>query len=231
MNIALILSGGTGDRLGTCIPKQYLEVGGKNIISYCLEVFENCRDISAIQIVADEKWHELIRRIPLSKLKGFSIPGKTRQLSVLNGLADIRSYADKEDIVIIHDAARPLISEKMVENIIEAAEMHDGAIPVLPMKDTVYLSEDGKKITSLLERKCVVAGQSPESFKLESYYEANMKLLPDRILQVNGSTEPAVMAGLDIVTIQGDEQNFKITTKADLVRFEEIISCNSVQGM
>lgn len=227
MNIALILSGGTGNRLGADVPKQYLEVGGRTIISYCLEVFESCRSISAIQIVADPGWHELMSKGSLTKLRGFSTPGKTRQLSILNGLEDIRTYADKNDIVVIHDAARPLVSEEQIEGVIEAAKVHDGAIPVLPMKDTVYFSEDGRKITSLLDRKCVVAGQAPESFKLEKYYEANQKLLPDQIMKINGSTEPAILAGLDIVTIQGDERNFKITTKDDLSRFGEILSGNS----
>ena len=109
-------------------------------------------------------------------------------------------------------------------NVIEAAKVHDGAIPVLPMKDTVYFSEDGRKITSLLERKSVVAGQAPEAFKLEAYYEANRKLLPDKILEINGSTEPAILAGLDIAMIHGDESNFKITTREDFLRFEEMIS-------
>lgn len=224
MNIALILSGGTGLRLGTDIPKQYLEVNGKTVISYCLEVFENCPDISAVQIVAQEEWQELIKKSNLTKCKGFSAPGENRQLSILNGLKDIRQYAEKDDIVIIHDAARPLVSRQLIENVIEAAKVHDGAIPVLPMKDTVYFSEDGRKITSLLERKSVVAGQAPEAFKLEAYYEANRKLLPDKILEINGSTEPAILAGLDIAMIHGDESNFKITTRDDLLRFEEMIS-------
>lgn len=224
MNIALILSGGTGLRLGTDIPKQYLEVNGKTVISYCLEVFENCPDISAVQIVAQEEWQELIKKSNLTKCKGFSAPGENRQLSILNGLKDIRQYAEKDDIVIIHDAARPLVSRQLIENVIEAAKVHDGAIPVLPMKDTVYFSEDGRKITSLLERKSVVAGQAPEAFKLEAYYEANRKLLPDKILEINGSTEPAILAGLDIAMIHGEESNFKITTRDDFLRFEEMIS-------
>lgn len=222
MNIALILSGGSGSRLGTDIPKQYLEVGGKTVISYCLEVFEKCRSISAIQIVADENWHGLIESSTLTKLKGFSTPGITRQLSIINGLEDIRTYAGEEDIIIIHDAARPLVTEEQIEYLIEAVKVHDGAIPVLPMKDTVYLSSDGRRITSLLDRKHVVAGQAPEGFKLGMYYEANRKLFPDEIMKINGSTEPAVLSGMDIVMIQGDERNFKITTRDDLVRFELI---------
>ena len=101
---------------------------------------------------------------------------------------------------------------------------HDGVLPVLPMKDTVYLSRDGKCVSSLLNRQEIFAGQAPELFVLGKYYEANEQLLPQKILQVNGSTEPAVLAGMDIAMIPGDEGNYKITTKVDLERFREYIS-------
>ena len=90
------------------------------------------------------------------------------------------------------------------------------------MKDTVYLG-DGRQITSLLEREKVYAGQAPEAFVLGKYYEANKSLIPDKIEQINGSTEPAILAGMDIAMIPGDEGNFKITTQADLERFRALI--------
>lgn len=224
MNIALILAGGIGSRLEADIPKQYIEIAGKPVISYCLETFESCRSIDVIQIVADEKWHALIKGNNLSKLKGFSTPGETRQLSILNGLEDVRSFAKDEDIVIVHDAARPLVSAKTVEEIVAAAQIHDGAMPVLPMKDTVYYSGNGTAVSSLLDRKCVFAGQAPEGFVFGKYYQANKTLNREELLKINGSTEPAILAGFDIALVPGDEQNFKITTKEDLHRFEEIIT-------
>ena len=91
MNIALILAGGTGSRLGESIPKQYLEAGGRPVIDYCMKTIEKHPEIDAVQIVADEEWRPLIRRWAGEKLKGFSEPGKNRQLSILNGLEDIKS--------------------------------------------------------------------------------------------------------------------------------------------
>ena len=224
MNIALILSGGIGSRMEADIPKQYIKVDGRKIIDYCLETFEKCEGIDAIQIVADNDWQGAIEEMPLRKLHGFSRPGKTRQLSILKGLEDIRAYAKDEDIVIIHDAARPLVTGRMVEEMIGVAQQHDGVMPVLPMKDTVYYSEDGRVVSSLLERKCIYAGQSPEGFVFGKYYQANKALTFEEMLKINGSTEPAIMAGLDIALIPGDEQNFKITTKEDLHRFGEVIT-------
>ncbi len=233
MNIAIILSGGSGMRLGADIPKQYIEVGGKPVISYCLKTFFECEAIDAVQIVAEENWKDFILDTCINngkcsvdgtkKLKGFSKPGEARQLSVWNALEDVRKYASEEDVVIIHDAARPLVSEELIVNVLETARIHDGAIPVLPMKDTVYFSEDGERITALLERRKVCAGQAPEGFKLGMYYEANVRLFPDEILKINGSTEPAILAGMDIVMVSGDEKNFKITTQDDLERFVQIV--------
>ena len=228
MNVALILSGGTGTRLGADIPKQYIEVGGKPIICYCVERLLRHDKIDAVQIVADQSWHDEIRNWISEedinkKFKGFSLPGENRQLSIFHGLEDIRKYAPDEDFVLIHDAARPLLSEGMISECIDTVQGHDGALPVLPMKDTVYLSMDGKKVDNLLDRNRIYAGQAPEIFRIGKYYEANKQLLPTEILKINGSTEPAVMAEMDIVMIPGDERNFKITTKADLERFREIV--------
>ena len=156
-------------------------------------------------------------------ISGFSDPGDTRQLSILNGLEDIAKEYDEDTIVLIHDAARPFVSVGMLENCINACADHDGAMPVLPMKDTVYYSENGSTVARLLERERIFAGQAPEAFVLGKYLAANRALLPEQILMIKGSTEPAVMAGMDIAMISGEESNFKVTTKADLERYEAIV--------
>ena len=241
MTIALILSGGTGIRLGADIPKQYIKVNGRRVISYCLETLFRHPQIDGVQIVADPSWQQAIldeSEIIFSglgknetqedfrqKFRGFSAPGATRQMSILNGLTDILEYASKEDVVIIHDAARPCLSAELLSLGLEAIHGHDGVLPVLPMKDTVYLSEDGRVVSSLLNRSQVFAGQAPEFFVLGRYFEANQGLLPDKILEINGSTEPAILAGLDVAMIPGDEANFKITTKTDLERFQNESLC------
>lgn len=244
MNIALILSGGTGTRVGGETPKQYIKVCGCPVIGYCMDVFMRHPKIDAVQIVADGRWQKVIESCldemrqkssvdmeagtdiqkQYHKWRGFSEPGENRQLSILNGLEDILSYARREDIVLVHDAARPLVTEQLITDCLAAIQGHEGVLPALPMKDTVYQSEEGNKISSLLDRDRIFAGQAPEAFVLGRYYDANRVMLPERILAVKGSTEPAVLAGMDVVMIAGDEANFKITTQQDLRKFEEIIS-------
>lgn len=227
MNIGLLLSGGTGTRLGGEIPKQYIEVSGRPVIAWSLERLFRHEGIEAVQIVADPMWQEAVRRwIPAEHLEkkfmGFSLPGENRQLSILHGLEDIRRYAADTDYVLVHDAARPMLTEALISVCLKAVTGYDGVLPALPMKDTVYASLDGMAISSLLNRKELFAGQAPEIFQLGKYYEANIMLPPDKLLQINGASEPAVLAGMDIRLIPGDEGNFKITTQTDLARFQEI---------
>lgn len=218
MNVALVLSGGSGTRAGSGRPKQYIEIEGKPLIAYCLAVFEKHEDIGAIQVVADENWQGYIQKWTGGRFKGFSKPGVTRQLSVLNGLTDILKYANRSDTVIIHDAARPFVTGQLISACVNACRSHEGAMPILPVKDTMYL-HDGSRIVSLIDRSCLCAGQSPEAYILGKYYDANVALLPDKILEINGSTEPAVLADMDVMLVPGDEGNFKITTAEDLEQF------------
>lgn len=229
MNIAILLSGGAGLRLGAARPKQYLEAGGRPLIGFALECLSGHAGIDGIQIVADPAWQPWIRGWlsvydPADKFWGFSLPGANRQLSILHGLEDLKDRVKASDCVLIHDAARPFLSPGQISDCLAAVAGHDGVMPALPMKDTVYASKDGKRIASLLKRDQVFAGQAPELFRFGTYYEANLALLPDRILQINGSAEPAVMAGLDIAMIPGDEGNYKITTQADWERFQRMLT-------
>lgn len=234
MNIALILSGGTGTRAGTDIPKQYVEVCGKPVIAYCIQTLAAHSQIHALLIAAAPAWHDFIKKCLVfpgceKKFKGFSPPGENRQLSIYHGLECIRKFAAEDDYVFIHDAARPLLSPSQTTACLDAARGHDGAMPVLPMKDTVYYSSDGKTVEKLLDRSAIYAGQAPEVFVLGRYYEASRRLLPNQILNINGSTEPGILAGMDIAMIPGDEGNFKITTKEDMERFCRIISSGKRQ--
>lgn len=236
MVIALILSGGVGTRLGSDIPKQYMEIDGRPIISHVIETLSRHEEVDALQIVAASAWQKRIaqwlpRYDKAGKWRGFSEPGETRQLSVFRGLEDIRRYAKEEDLILIHDAARPLLSGRLITDCLEAAKKCDGAMPVLPMKDTVYASSDGRRVSSLLKREEIFAGQAPEVFLFGKYREANRRLLPEKIKQINGSTEPAVLAGMEIALVPGDEANFKITTRADLERFREILEAGKQEGI
>ena len=236
MNIALVLAGGRGSRMNSDMPKQYIEVNGKMIIEYCLETLFEDEYINGVIVVAGVEWREIIEEAIknsdwgskyFSKFMGFSMPGENRQLSIFNGLTDIvnSKKQGKGDKVLVHDAARPMLSHQLIKRCFEAFsdESIGGVLPVIPMKDTIYVCGEDREVTGLMDRNRVYAGQAPEVFDIEKYYEANISLLPEKILSINGSTEPAVMAGMNIVTVDGEEDNFKITTQKDLDRFRRML--------
>lgn len=172
-------------------------------------------------IVAAEEWQDdILSMMNLSeKFLGFAASGENRQLSIYHGLLELKKVAKDHDLVLVQDAARPNTSDDLLLRCMQLDDSVDGAMPVLPMKDTVYISHTGSRVDELLNRDEVFAGQAPESFRFGKYLWANEMLLPVDILHINGSTEPAVRAGMNIALIEGEESNFKITTAADLERF------------
>lgn len=250
MNVAVILSGGSGSRMKTGTkPKQYLEVGGKPIICYCLETFQKHNMIDAIVIVAEEQYQEMLdewmEKEKISKFADYAPAGRTRQHSIYSGIAIAREVVEwyevpdeiggyirvgeqeetegEKDIVIIHDAARPCVSEQMITECIRGAQECDGAMPVITVKDTVYQSTDGKTISGLLNRDELFAGQAPEAFKLDSYLAIHDAMTDDELANVRGSSEVAYRHGMKIKLVKGEEANFKITTKEDLDKFKQLI--------
>jgi 2-C-methyl-D-erythritol 4-phosphate cytidylyltransferase len=234
MNIAIILAGGTGSRLGGDMPKQFLELSGQMMILHSMRAFAESEYVGNIQIVADKAYREKIEDAmfedtdsPIGeKFLGFSDPGENRQLSIYNAMKDIGDLLGKETIdgIIIHDAARPFVTKETVDECLLALDQHDGAMPVIPMNDTVYFSRSGQKVDELLNRNHIYAGQAPEAFWYDKYLKANEDLLPDKILMIKGSTEVAIMAGMDVAMIPGDQRNFKITTKEDMERAIHVVN-------
>ena len=233
MNIAIILSGGVGSRMDSSIPKQYIEVKGKPVIWYCLKTFVEDNSTDAIVIGVADNWKDyvidLVSSFHTEKSVLFSKPGETRQITIFNALKVIEcSNYSKDDIVIVHDAARPLVSHELIKNCYDECINADAILPVIPVKDTLYRSMDGKSIDSLLDRNTIWAGQAPEAFRFGPYLEAHEHMPYKELLNINGSTEIAYKNGLDCKMIKGDPMNFKITTQEDLSNFKMIIKDESL---
>ena len=199
MVYALILSGGKGIRLGGDIPKQYIEVGNKPVIGYSLDTFQNNSKIDGIVIVADTSWQDY----------------QSKYIED-NGV-------DDDAIVIVHDAARPGVTDGIIEGCIDNLENYDCAMPVLPVKDTVYLSKDHKTIASLLKRDELVAGQAPESVRLGQYYGIISSKTDEELMSISGTSAVIYESGLKVGLFEGSEKNYKITTTADLEKFRREI--------
>ena len=229
MNIGVILSGGVGNRMGLNIPKQYVKVNGKTIINYCLEKFLFHPQIDLLIVGIASEWEKVVKDYIISTKSSkkilFSRPGGTRQYSIFKALEVAKENgAQEKDVVVIHDAARPLVSTELISQCIDGCNVADAIMPAIPVKDTTYLSEDGIHIQSLLNRSHLWSGQAPEAFEFSKYYLAHKNMSRDELLKINGSTELAVKANLRCQMIPGDPMNFKITTPEDLSTFESIVN-------
>lgn len=195
--------------------------------TYALAPLLQSAFVDCVQIVAEDVWRQAVltdavqANLNVDKIRGFSRPGITRQHSILNAMRDIISQANvlEMDTVLIHDAARPFLSESLITACHAALPGHDGVMPALPIHDMVYLVENGVRVKTALNRSRIYAGQAPELFRFLSYYRANVALEPDGLCQINGATQPAIVAGMDVIVIPGDEDNYKITTERDIKRF------------
>lgn len=227
MNTAIILAGGVGSRMGVDRPKQFLMVQDKPIISYCLDIFQKHSEIDSIVIVVSEQWQdfteEYVQKYGVTKVKGYASAGQSRQHSIYNGLKCIDKNVPDTDIVIVHDAARPLVSDQIISDCIKGATDYDGAMPVISVKDTVYQSKDGQEIGCLLKRSELFAGQAPESFKFRKYFDIHNQVTDEEIGATAGSSEIAYRHGMEVRMVKGSERNLKITTIEDLETFETIL--------
>ncbi|MEG1790797.1 MAG: IspD/TarI family cytidylyltransferase [Clostridia bacterium] len=227
MNYVVILSGGSGTRIkDSAIPKQYIEICGKPMIKYGVEQFDTSCLIDGIVIVCALEWREMLNNsigLKSKKFLGYADAGSSRQESVLNGLLFLKNFAHYDDIVIIQDAARPFTTHKMIEDCVNGAKEMDGAMPAIPVKDTVYCVKDDKTIDKTLNRDYLYAGQSPEAFLFGKYFDVNITASKEEISLTRGSSEIAVKNGMRIKIVMGDENNFKITTNQDLERCKQIL--------
>ena len=233
MNFAVILAGGVGSRMGHAIPKQYIEVEGKPVLVHTLEKFQTCDEIHRIAIVADEVWHDDIRRwldqYGITKFLGFAEPGPTRQDSVYSGLCCCRPYAESEtDIVLVHEAARALVGQDLIHRIIDGLEGYDACIPVMPMKDAILFSQTGEVIDGLLDRNTLFRGQAPESFRLIPYFELNRQTPTEELGTFCADHELCFHNHWKVHCILGEEYNFKLTTPGDIDRMITLIQSGKV---
>lgn len=225
-NIAIILSGGIGSRMGSSIPKQYIEVNGKPILRYCLDVFARHKDIDGFVIGVADEWKNYVQDIVegIDKPILYSSTGVTRQCTILNALVAARENGyEYDDIVIIHEAVRPLVSESIISTCISGVkEGYDGVMPVIGMKDTLYHSVDGVSVTSLLDRSEIFAGQAPECFRLGKILDLLQGISDEELMSVTGCLQIAYNNNFKLRLVEGSEQNFKITTPEDLERFRQL---------
>lgn len=220
--IAIIPSGGVGSRFNSPIPKQYVKVLGKELIVYTLEVFQNCELVDEIIIPANESYFDLLYQIKekhnFTKVSEIILGGKERQNSVYNGL--ISKIFDENDLIAVHDAARPLLTNSLLKNAINSAKTFDSIVVGINARDTLIQADN--YVSGYLDRTNIYYAQTPQIFRYNILKQAFDKANEEKFI----ATDESMLvknAGIDVKIVEGEFQNFKITTKSDLETFEKMI--------
>ncbi len=225
---AIIPSGGVGKRLESSLPKQYVKINGKELIAYTLETFQKCELVDEIIIAAQSDFFSLIENIKstykISKLSKIIEGGKERQDSVFNALKEID--ANDNDIIAVHDAARPLLPIDILETALLTAKNFDNVIVALKATDT--LVSGGKFVNSYLDRSSTFHVQTPQVSKFNILFNAMKSAYDNNFI---GTDESILLhkASNKIKIVEGSSLNFKVTTKSDLDLFK-IISDIQIAG-
>lgn len=222
MNIALIFAGGVGTRMNNkAKPKQFLEMNKKPIIIYTIEHFDNNPEIDKIVVVCIENWinylKDLLVKFKISKVVEIVPGGKTGQLSIYNGLCSIDKFIkkDEENIVLIHDGVRPLIGSKLISDNISSVKNNGSSITISPVKETFILVDEEGKVESVANRNLSRVAKAPQSFYFKDIFNAHKKAIEDNITNFIDSCTMMHYYGYSLHTIEGPEENIKITTPED----------------
>ena len=227
-NIAVILAGGVGSRMGGSEPKQFLSLGGRTVIEHSIETFANHPSIDEVAVVIHPDWRgrmeEIAARRRWEKLRKIVDGGSERYMSSLNAIV---AYIDEPDDtnLLLHDAARPFMSAAIVDRVVAALERHEAVGVAVPSTDTVWevhpdfdAVEVGRFVARIPERRLMCRAQTPQAFRLPLIRDAYQRALQDP--QFRATDDCGVvrqyMPGTKITVVEGEERNMKLTNAEDL---------------
>ena len=228
MNTALIIAGGVGARMGQDIPKQFLNVYDKPIIIYTLEAFQKHPNVDEIEVVCLEGWHDILKayckQFGIDKLAGIVSGGKEGQDSIRNGLFDIKKrHSDENDIVLIHDSIRPLVSPEIISDNIRVCREKGNAITVVPCTSAMLKTFDSISSTEQVSRDNLKCTQTPQTFFLNDICNAHLEALEKGITKSVASCTMYIELGRELFLAYGSEKNIKITTTEDIEIFMALL--------
>ena len=220
MNIAIIIAGGSGHRMGQDIPKQFINVYDKPVLIYTLEV------------VTIDSWSEVVwayaKQFGIDKLKWIISGGETGQESIRNGVYNLEGKAEDDDIIIIHDGIRPLVDETVLTDVILKAKKYGNAVTSLPYNEQIFVIDDEKSTVKYIPRETLRRVSTPQAYKFSKldwgYHEAYAKQVG--IYGSSYTNTMMVELGERLYFAAGSDKNIKLTTKDDLEMFKAYLKAD-----
>lgn len=228
MNIAMIIAGGSGQRMSQDIPKQFINVYDRPVIVYTLEAFQRHPNIDFIEVVCLEGWKEILKayakQFNITKLRWIAEGGKNGQESIKNGIQNLKGDCNKDDLILIHDAIRPMVSQEIISECISKAKIYGSAVTVIPCAEAMLRTEDGKSSKQSIPRSELIRTQTPQAFTLEKMIWAHEEAAKRGI--TNSVATVTLMTELDqeIYFAAGSEKNIKLTTVDDIEIFKALLN-------
>lgn len=223
MNIAVILAGGTGSRMQSKTPKQFIKINGNPVISYTLMAFEQAELIDEIVIVCLDDYKEHIKTIisdfKISKFNSLISNGNTRQQSVFNAISHIKNYAKDDDIVLIHDGVRAMIMPDMIDKCVVETKKYKAVTLAQKTKNTMIIAKNDQ-ISKYLDRDFIYNVQTPQSFRFDIIYNSHINAINSGNTDITDDTQIVMPYYDNIHIIENDLPNLKLTTKEDIMLFE-----------
>ena len=226
-----MLAGGSGTRVKSSnVPKQFIEIGGKPIIVHTLINMLKVQRFDCIIIAAREDFIEYLEAKVAEFVKDSHrvriIPGGKERMDSIRCVTDAieREFGvTEEDVIVIHDAVRPFVTEKILNDSIDAAYEFGACVCGLPCADTILHSVKGDVVDDIPVRSELFCGQAPDSFRLKHFLEMQDALTPEQKARITGTSQICTMNGQPIHIIEGDAINFKITTDSDLLMVKMLL--------
>ena len=237
MNIALIIAGGSGNRMGQDIPKQFMHVDGAPIIILTMQCFQQHPDIGMIAVVCLKGWETVLQsyanQFCITKLKHIFPGGDSGMESIHNGIYGLRDAGCvDDDLVLIHDAVRPLLSQEIISSNIAICKAYGYAVTGIKCREAILESRDGFSSTKSIPRDMLVRTQTPQTFSLKNiitaHEEAQLKGITD---SVASCTLCAELGNREMHIVPGSEKNIKITTIEDLEILKALMHTSKEQWL
>lgn len=226
MNIAIIIAGGSGKRMGHDIPKQFIDVYGKPVLLYTLESFQQHPQIDIIEVVCIDGWQDNVKAYAkeygITKLKWIVPGGDTAQESIRNGVYHLEGKASAEDTIIIHDGIRPLIEPSVLSDVIVKCKQYGNAVTAMPYNEQIFIADDEYSTVKYIPRESLRRVSTPQAYRFDKLISAYREAYEKEIGIYGSSYTNTMMVELGerLYFAAGSDRNIKLTTKDDLELFK-----------
>lgn len=227
MNYVMIIAGGSGQRMKQDIPKQFLNVYDRPVMIYTLEAFQKHPSIDGIIVVCVKGWETILwayaQQFGITKLQWVVEGGETGQESIYNGIEALRSVCSPKDIVLVHDAIRPMVSMDIISDCIRTCEEKGSAVTVIPCAEAMLTTDDRSSSSQVYDRDKLMRTQTPQAFPYDKMVWAHEEARKRGISNSVATCTLMVELGEKIFFSMGSEKNVKLTTTDDIEIFKALL--------